>query len=407
MASGSTEGGTPGLNMVSIHRPLAALPGPVTELLGKTPLRSLLEACPIPTFVKDTCGRYVLFNEQAERLLECLGLRPAEVVGRTALDVFPRELAERVANSDRRVVEEHTPLMLEEYPWSKSGEQRYLAIKVPLRDACRTVVGVCSFYVDLTAIKKEENRLRENVAACQRQAEALARANAELADFAHLAAHDLREPLRAMRLTIGMLREDAGPKLSEYEHHRLEALDDQARRMLGLLEAMLGYSSAGRARPRLEPVDLGELLAEVVHDLGPALAQAGARVETSQGVLPTILADRAMLTQILTNLIANGVKYNDSEQKLVHVSARLGGEGPTINVRDNGIGIRPENRDRVFQMFTRLHTRDEYGGGTGAGLAIARKMVEAHGGRMWVVSTPGKGSTFSFTLGGSGQPGRP
>lgn len=392
--------------MVSIHRPLAALQGPISELLGRTPLRSLLEACPIPAFVKDTDGRSVLFNEPAERLLEHLGLRPSEVVGRTALEVFPRELAERVTDADRRVIEERTPLMLEEYPWSASGEQYYLAIKVPLRDTDRAVVGVCSFYVDITAIRKEESRLRESVVASQRQAEALARANADLADFAHLAAHDLREPLRAMRLTIGMLREDAGPKLSQYEHHRLEALDDQARRMLSLLEAMLGYSSAGRARPRPEPVDLDELLAEVVHDLGPSLEQAGARVQTTQGALPTVMADRAMLTQILTNLINNGVKYNDSERKLVRVSASIHEGRPIISVSDNGIGIRPENRDRIFQMFTRLHTREEYGGGTGAGLAIARKMIEAHGGRIWVDSTPGRGSTFSFTLGERREPDR-
>lgn len=240
--------------------------------------------------------------------------------------------------------------------------------------------------VDVSARRRAED-------AMLRQATELARSNADLEHFAHVTAHDLKEPLRGIRLNAGFLMEDCRERLSGEDLRHLEALDRLCRRMHELLEAMLFYSLMGRREMELRSEDLGELAAAAVEQLQARLREAGAVVEIA-GPLPRIACDRTLVIQVLANLMSNGVKYNTSMPRRVWVVA----EGRKVGVRDNGIGLRPDQRERIFQMFKRLHERDAFGGGTGAGLAIVKKIVERHGGRVWVESEPGKGSTFWFTL---------
>jgi len=260
-----------------------------------------------------------------------------------------------------------------------------------------------------------EERTRE---LAQRNRE-LQASNRELDDFAYVASHDLKEPLRGIHNYAGFLIEDYEAQLDDAGRERLETLMRLTRRMESLIDTLLHFSRVGRVDLAIEPVDLQRVVADIIDSLTPMLDGDG-RVEIAEP-LPTVRADRARIDEVFRNLIVNGIKYNDRTQKLVVVGVlppgtSAGGveptedEGPIFYVRDNGIGIPERHRQVVFDMFKRLHGRDAYGGGTGAGLAIAKKVVERHGGRIWLDSAVGlstievgQGTTFFFTLRAPGE----
>lgn len=235
----------------------------------------------------------------------------------------------------------------------------------------------------------QANRLRAELEANRKELDA----------FVYVASHDLKEPLRGIHGYARLLSEQAGAKLDPEERRRLDGLVRLTDRMGGLIESLLHFSRVGRLDLTLADVDLNAVAKEAAEVAGPRLKEAGA--ELILGPLPTARCDHAWVREVLVNLLTNAVKYNDKAVKRVEVGAAPSGgpgEPPAVFVRDNGIGIPEKKKEAVFQMFTRLHGRDEYGGGTGAGLAIARKIIERHGGRIWVESTPGAGSVFYFTL---------
>jgi light-regulated signal transduction histidine kinase (bacteriophytochrome) len=172
--------------------------------------------------------------------------------------------------------------------------------------------------------------------------------------------------------------------------------------MESLLESLLHYSHLGRAELALEKIDIHEVVEETVELLAARLHESKVDVRLPAR-LPSVQADRVYVGEIFNNLIVNAIKYNDKAEKWVEIGCEASQEGcaqqPVFYVRDNGIGIAPQHHEAIFRIFRRLHGREEYGGGTGAGLTIVRKIVERHGGRIWLVSQPGAGSTFYFTLG--------
>lgn len=170
---------------------------------------------------------------------------------------------------------------------------------------------------------------------------------------------------------------------------------DGAERMATLIADLLSYSRVTRRGKAFEPTDCEVVMEEVLANLEVAVTETGATV--THDPLPTVVADEVQLGRLLRNLIGNAIKYHGEAPPKVHVSAEQTGGGWQFAVRDNGIGIEPQYHQRIFAIFQRLHARDEYEG-TGIGLAIARKIVERHGGRIWVESEPGKGSTFYFTV---------
>jgi signal transduction histidine kinase len=238
----------------------------------------------------------------------------------------------------------------------------------------------------------------------------LAASNRELDDFAYVASHDLKEPLRGIHNYAGFLLEDYGTQLDAPGHEKLQTLMRLTKRMESLIDTLLHYSRVGRVDLAIAEVDLGAVVAEVVDSLQPVLAEANAEVRVV-GRLPTVRCDRARIDEVFRNLVTNAVKYNEAQIKTVEIGwlppgAEAGGvgtspsEGPVFYVSDNGIGIPPRHQKVVFDIFKRLHARDAYGGGTGAGLTIVKKVVERHGGRVWLTSEPGRGTTFFFTLRG-------
>src|SRR5919198_615155 len=228
--------------------------------------------------------------------------------------------------------------------------------------------------------------------------EELERSNADLEAFAYLASHDLAEPLRAVSGFVSLL-----------ERRYAVALDDEAREIIGhavggvrrmqaMIDDLLLYSRTGTAHLRPEAVDAGDLVHAALRDLAPAVAESGGPVEV--GELPAVQADPPQLQRVLQNLLSNALKYTaPGVAPRVLVSGRRVDGGCELAVADNGIGIDPRNAERVFEMFARVHGGADYRG-TGLGLAISRRIVERHGGRLWVEPNPGGGSVFRLTLPG-------
>lgn len=224
----------------------------------------------------------------------------------------------------------------------------------------------------------------------------LARSNAELEQFAYVASHDLQEPLRMVASFTQLLARRYGDKLDEEAVEFIDFAVDGVRRMQALINDLLAFSRVGTRGLPFEPVDTAKVVDRVLASLGPAIEESGARV--TAGTLPVISGDAVQLDQVFQNLIANALKFRKPDvPPEVSVTARRGIEEWIFSISDNGIGIAPEYAERVFILFQRLHSRTEYPG-TGIGLAICKKIVERHGGRIWFDSTPGKGTTFVFSI---------
>jgi len=240
-----------------------------------------------------------------------------------------------------------------------------------------------------------------------RQAEELAsmnfelqRSNEELDSFAYIASHDLKEPLRGIHNYANFLMEDYAEALEGDGIAKLETLVRLTQRMEDLINSLLHFSRLGRAELMRQSVNLDEVVQQVIATLTIARPQSEVEFRVPQP-LPRMECDRAQINELFTNLISNAIKYNDKPEKWVEIGVLAGEQtegNPTFYVRDNGIGIRPEHQEKIFQIFRRLHGRDEFDGGAGAGLTIARKIIERHDGRIWVESTPTQGTTFYFTL---------
>ena len=228
----------------------------------------------------------------------------------------------------------------------------------------------------------------------------LERSNAELQQFAYAASHDLTEPLRMVASYLELLSGRVREKLGEEEQEFIGYAIDGARRMQGLIQDLLAYARVDtRARPS-EPVDSERVLETVLTNLKLAISEGHAVVEHER--LPVVKGDSVQLTLVFQNLIGNAIKFHGKENPKIHVGARRDNGEWVFEIKDNGIGIDPKHFNRLFVLFQRLHTRLEYPG-TGMGLAICKKIIERHGGRIWVESKPDQGSAFFFTLPANGE----
>lgn len=241
---------------------------------------------------------------------------------------------------------------------------------------------------DITAHKRAEEKLL-------RRTEELKRSNAELEQFASVASHDLQEPLRMVSSYLDLLHHRFHEKLGPDAEKFIKIAAGGATRMRALIQDLLAYSRVGNHAKPLQPTDLAKTVTDVQKSLGIAIAESGGKV--THDPLPTISGDPTQLTQLFQNLIANALKFHGREAPRVHVAAQDAGAEWTFAVSDNGIGIDPKFFDQLFTIFRRLHARNEYPG-TGIGLAVCKKVVERHGGRIWIESEPGKGTTFRFTI---------
>ncbi len=249
----------------------------------------------------------------------------------------------------------------------------------------------------------------------------LIRSNTELDDFAYVTSHDLKEPLRGIHNYSTFLLEDYSDKIDEEGKNKLQTLIRLTQRLESFINSLLYYSRVGRIDLAFAETDLDVGLHEVLDSLHVTLEEKNIDIRIPRP-LPTLLCDQSRVVEVFRNLITNAMKYNDKPKKWIEIGYCLKGENSEVDkalsgnrngngpgggdselafyVRDNGIGIREKHLDSVFRIFKRLHGRDKFGGGTGAGLTIVKKIVERHGGRVWVDSTFGEGTTFYFILQG-------
>ena len=225
--------------------------------------------------------------------------------------------------------------------------------------------------------------------------ERLERSNAELQQFATVASHDLREPLRVVSGFADMLARRHADALGPDGNRFVEAITSGVARMDAMIADLLAYARAGRSDQPFERVAMDDAVADAMAALQRAIEDAHAQVEVEP--LPTVIGNPASLRQLFQNLIANGIKFVENGPPQIRIWAAEVPEGWRFSVRDNGIGIAPEQAERIFGMFTRLHGADRYPG-TGVGLALCQRIVSVHGGRIWVEAAPGGGSQFMFTL---------
>ena len=242
-----------------------------------------------------------------------------------------------------------------------------------------------------------ERKIAERTEQLEAQATELARSNAELAQFAYVASHDLQEPLRMITSYLQLLERRYQGQLDQDADDFIAFAVDGASRMQQLIRDLLAYSRVGTSNQPFSPVDCQVILKQVLDNLQMAIRESGAILLYNE--LPTVMADSTRLSQLFQNLLANAMKFRSIRTPEIQISARRLSQSREwlFAIADNGIGIEPDNFDRIFLIFQRLHTRTEYPG-TGIGLAICKKIVDRHGGRIWAESTVGQGTTFYFTL---------
>jgi PAS domain S-box-containing protein len=350
----------------------------------------LLESVPNALVIVNHSGKIEYVNAQAELLF---GYRREEVAGVGVEKLLPPRRSEK-QESHRNEVLAGGKFPAPNAPQECFGLRRD-GREFPLDFSASPLKtkegGVVLFAIqDLT-----ERKMAADVLA--RNADALRQSNAELQQFAHIASHDLQEPLRMVASYLQLLQRRYKGKLDKDADEFIDYAIDGTHRMKRLIEDLLKYSRAGRNLAAATPLHSEDALREALRNLKTAIEESHAQVTWDS--LPRVSGEEVQLVQLFQNLVGNAIKYRGERTPQVHISARRSDSGWIFSVADNGIGIEAQYFDRIFAVFQRLHRRHEYEG-TGIGLAICKRILQQHGGRIWVESEFGKGTTFFFELPG-------
>jgi PAS domain S-box-containing protein len=374
---------------------LAGISVDITEIKNSQQMLELTQ------FVVDNAGDMVFWMRNDGRLLyanetaaHLLGFTRGELL-QTSFSLIDSSLgAERLTDWTRQLEQEGSQTY-ESVLRARDGRQIPVEINASyVRASGETYI--CAFARDISQRKHSEQERERHASELQRANESLRSRNRELDEFAHLASHDLKEPLRAIITFSELLAQDLGADLPSDAVRDLEFITGAAARMQRLINDLLALSRAGRADMQHSNVSLQECVNAAMEALSVRVRETGATVALDE--LPVVTGDATMLTQLYQNLISNALKFTSSGKPMIRVTCSRNGGEYVFGVKDNGVGIKPEYSEKVFQPFRRLHVQAGQEG-TGIGLAICRKVVERHGGRIWVESSPGEGSHFLFTLG--------
>jgi signal transduction histidine kinase len=352
------------------------------ELLqANSDLRAVFQAFPDLFFRLDSTG--VILERKGGDTDDPYLSDDRNLKGKRIQDIPVRDVAERFERAITQVAREGKFVSVE-YSLQVRGRERYYEARLlPIQqDRLMAIIR------NITDRKDAERAVAD-------KAKELARSNAELEQFAYVASHDLQEPLRTVQSYLQLIERRYVAKLDADGKAFIGFAVDGAKRMRQLINDLLAYARvSSRAKP-FESTELAELVDQVLASMAATIRERGAVV--TREALPRVQVDRAQMFQLYQNLVSNALKFTRDCAPRIHLSSARQGDEWRLGVSDNGIGIDPAYADQVFEIFKRLHSAEEYEG-TGIGLAICKKIVERHGGRIWVESQPGQGSTFCFTL---------
>jgi PAS domain S-box-containing protein len=352
---------------------------------GERRFREMIEALPQLVWTTDGRGAGDYLSRQ---WVEYTGLAAEEQLGDQWLEVVHPEDRPKTWELWSRFLRGETDYDLEYRLRRADGEYRWFKVRgLPIHDQAGRIIKIFGTCTDIDDKIRAEESLRQLGAELQRS-------NSELEQFARLVSHDLREPLRTIAGFLNLIRKrctGTDPEAEKFIHYAV----DGANRLDQMIRDLLEYSRIQRQEITFQPQPLAEILRLTTENLRFLIEESNAQI--IPGPLPEVRGDAGQLTSLLQNLIANAITYRGDQRPEIRIRAAAQGDQWRISVQDNGIGIESAYLERIFQVFQRLHTRKEYPG-TGIGLAICKKIVERHHGRIWVESEPGKGSTFHFTL---------
>jgi signal transduction histidine kinase len=361
----------------------------------RTRLQQILTEAPAAISVTEGPDHVVVMQNAISR--DMSGGR--SLVGHRVRDLFPELANSGIFEIQDDVFRSGTPFigreMLVSYDRDGDGQPEagyFNFVYQPLHDAKGEVYGILTHAVEVTDQVIARQQVEQKAEELARLTQELERSNKELDQFAYVASHDLKAPLRGIANLAQWIEEDLGDLIvgENLEHMRL--LKGRVNRMEGLIDGILAYSRAGRVRDEPERVDTGQLVRDSVELLAPP---AGTEIVIAD-TMPTIVTERVPLQQVFMNLIGNAIKYGRGEGTRIVVGVTVRGDRYEFSIADNGPGIAPQYRERIWQIFQTLAPRDKVEG-TGIGLSVVRKIVEARGGTAWLESEVGKGTTFYFT----------
>lgn len=385
-------------------------------------LKGIIDSAMDAILTVESDMRVGVFNAAAE---EVFGCRADEAIGRPVNNFIPGipPPATKTDGNDwwsRHCVGAPAVVRAELVGRRANGEKFPLEVSISKVE----IAGKSPFFTliirDITERKRAEEALRRANLDLKRQAADLARSNdqlvrsnQELDEFAYVASHDLKEPLRGISNYASFIMEDYRDKLDEEGLTKLQTLQNLSSRLEALIDSLLEFSRVSRVDMAIQETDLHQAVFEVLDSLRISIEERKMAVRIPRP-LPTVRCDHVRIAEVFRNLITNAMKYNDKEEKWIELGYRdqppnsgdnvapAAASSPksyVFYVRDNGIGIPPKHADSIFRIFKRLHGRDRFGGGTGVGLTIVKKIIERHAGRIWIESEVGQGTTFYFVLG--------
>lgn len=370
-------------------------------------LRSVVDGSPAMIFLKNREGRYILVNRAFETFMQ---IPAGRAIGKTPAELFPSDIIGQYEETVRQVIEKQQPVQFEQsFASPRNGDIRhFLAAVVPLHDRDNNLLGTCGVMSDITPLKTAESEVRLlNRTLEQRVAERtlqlehanheLKEANNQLEAFSYTVAHDLRAPLRGIQGFAQAVAEDYHEKLDPTGQDYLQRIVKAAIRMESLIEDLLGFAKLARAELRTTRVEIANVLREAMANLAAIITETGANIAIVPP-LPTVRANHAACVQVLQNLLSNALKFTRAgEAPDIRIRSEIRGGHARLWIEDNGIGIAPEQVERIFRPFERLHGQEEYLG-TGIGLAIVGTATRRMDGACGVESTLGKGARFWIEL---------
>jgi len=358
--------------------------------MSEEKLRTMFESMRDGIVLTDVKGTIVEVNDATVKMHGYTDRK--QVIGRNGIELVAERDRTRVmeaavrqskGENPKEIAEIHTLVRVDGTEFESESSRSIL------RDSAGRVIGFIAVERDITERKHMQEQL-------QRTLEELKRSNTELQQFAYVASHDLQEPLRMVSSYVQLLSRRYKGKLDSNADEFIEFAVDGSNRMQIMIQALLSYSRVGTRGKPPEPTDCENILDQTMKNLQAAITEKNA--EVTHDPLPTIMADGVQMVQLFQNLIGNGIKFQQEGQRPhVHISVEDAGADWMFSFSDNGIGIDPEFKERIFVIFQRLHGREKYPG-TGIGLSVCKRIVERHGGTIWVESEPGKGATFKFTM---------